>query len=44
MTRYMNAEEAAITDVKVAGPYLFFRKRGARREPGQPLRAEGGGR
>ncbi len=28
MSRYMNAEEAAITDVKVAGPYLFYRKRG----------------
>jgi prolyl oligopeptidase len=27
MSRYMNAEEAAITDVKVAGPYLFYRKR-----------------
>jgi prolyl oligopeptidase len=27
MSRYMNAEEAAITDVKVGGPYLFYRKR-----------------
>ena len=27
MSRYMNAEEAAITDVRVAGPYLFYRKR-----------------
>jgi prolyl oligopeptidase len=27
MSRYMNAEEAAITDIKVAGPYLFYRKR-----------------
>ena len=27
MSRYMNAEEAAISDVRVAGPYLFYRKR-----------------
>ena len=27
MSRYMNAEEVSITDVKVAGPYLFYRKR-----------------
>ena len=27
MSRYMNAEEASIGDVRVAGPYLFYRKR-----------------
>ena len=27
MSRYMNAEDVAITDVKVAGPYLFYRQR-----------------
>ncbi len=27
MSRYMNAEEVAITDVKLGGPYLFYRQR-----------------
>ncbi len=27
MSRFMNAEEASISDVKIAGPYLFYRKR-----------------
>lgn len=44
MSRYMNAEGAAITDVKVAGPYLFYRRRErGQNQPSLYVRSAAGG-